>query len=59
LARCGIVSSTSEASRKVKEGAVSVEGVKVKGTGTLVSVPTANPFVVKLGRNQVRVKLNL
>ena len=53
LVKIGFAASTSEADRKIKEGAVSVDGVKM--TAPIVRASTNSTFVVRLGRKIKKV----
>jgi tyrosyl-tRNA synthetase len=52
--QAGLASSNSEANRKIKEGAVSVDGEKVADVNRSISVTA--PLVVRLGRKFARLK---
>jgi tyrosyl-tRNA synthetase len=54
LVQAGLASSNSEANRKIKEGAVSVDGEKVADVNRSISVTA--PLVVRLGRKFARLK---
>ena len=54
LARAGLAPSVSEAVRKIKAGAVEVDGARVTG---LVQLAIPGDYVVRLGRNWRRVIL--
>jgi tyrosyl-tRNA synthetase len=53
LVQAGLASSNSEANRKIREGAVSVDGVKVTDQKEFT---VGSPVVVRLGRKFARVK---
>jgi tyrosyl-tRNA synthetase len=53
LVRAGLASSNSEAIRKMKEGAVQIDGAKV--TDFLRELTLDKPLVLKLGRKFARV----
>jgi tyrosyl-tRNA synthetase len=53
LVRAGLAASNSEAARKIREGAVHVEGVRVTDVGHVVTI--TRPTVVKLGRRYARL----
>ncbi len=55
LVKIGFASSTSEADRKIKEGAVSVDGVKT--TSPIVKAHAGATLVVRLGRKIKKVVL--
>lgn len=52
LARVGLAASVAEAGRKLKEGAVEVDGTRVTG---LIELQTPGEYVIRLGRNWKRV----
>ncbi len=52
LARAGLAASVTEASRKIKAGAVEVDGAKVT---TLISLESPGEYVVRLGRHWKRI----
>ena len=53
LVQAGLASSNSEANRKIKEGAVSVDGKKVADVQGVVELN--NPVVLRLGRKFARI----
>jgi tyrosyl-tRNA synthetase len=53
LVKAGLAPSNSEANRKVKEGAVTVDGAKVAEPGATYTVD--KPLVLKLGRKYARI----
>ena len=53
LVQAGLASSNSEANRKIKEGAVSVDGNKIADVQAVVDL--TQPVVVRLGRKFARV----
>jgi len=53
LVKAGLAASNSEATRKIREGAVAVNGEKVTDVQQVVTV--AGPTVLKLGRKYARV----
>jgi tyrosyl-tRNA synthetase len=55
LKEAGLVSSRTEAERKIKEAAVSVDGETV--TAPVVSVSAKNGFLVRVGKRVKRVRL--
>ena len=55
LVRIGFAASTSEADRKIKEGAVSVDGVKT--TAPVVKARSGTELTVRLGRKIKKVSL--
>ena len=55
LVRIGFAVSTSEADRKIKEGAVSIDAVKT--TAPIVKAPAGSTLTVRLGRKIKRVVL--
>jgi tyrosyl-tRNA synthetase len=55
LVKIGFAASTSEADRKIKEGAVSVDGVKV--IAPIVKAPAGASLTVRLGRKIKNVRL--
>jgi tyrosyl-tRNA synthetase len=55
LVKIGFASSTSEADRKIKEGAVSVDGAKV--SSAVVPVRAGATLTVRLGRRVKKVRL--
>jgi len=55
LVKVGFASSTSEADRKIKEGAVSVDGVKV--SSPVVPARAGSTLTLRLGRKMKRVTL--
>jgi tyrosyl-tRNA synthetase len=55
LVKIGFAASTSEADRKIKEGAVSVDGVKV--IAPIVKAPAGTSLTVRLGRKIKNVRL--
>ena len=54
LAKAGLVASVSEATRKLKEGAVEIDGTKVEG---LIQLASPGDYVVRVGKNWRRVTL--
>jgi tyrosyl-tRNA synthetase len=52
LARVGLAASVAEAGRKLKEGAVEVDGARVTG---LIELRAPGEYVIRLGRNWKRV----
>lgn len=52
LARVGLAASVAEAGRKLKEGAVEVDGTRVTG---LIELKAPGEYVIRLGRNWRRV----
>ncbi|HSB16260.1 MAG TPA: tyrosine--tRNA ligase [Bryobacteraceae bacterium] len=54
LAKAGLVASVSEATRKLKEGAVEIDGTKVEG---LIQLASPGEYVVRVGKNWRRVTL--
>jgi tyrosyl-tRNA synthetase len=52
LARIGLASSVAEATRKLKEGAVEVDGTKVTG---FIQLQSPGEYILRLGRNWKRV----
>jgi tyrosyl-tRNA synthetase len=55
LKEAGLVSSRTEAERKIKEAAVAIEGQTV--TAPVVSVPANGGFLVRVGKRVKRVRL--
>ncbi len=53
LVRAGLAASNSEGARKIREGAVHVDGVRVTDVGHVVTI--TRPTVVKLGRRYARL----
>ena len=53
LVRAGLAASNSEGARKIREGAVHIDGVRVTDVGQAVTID--RPTVVKLGRRYVRL----
>ena len=53
LVRAGLAASNSEGARKIREGAVHVEGIRVTDVGQVVTID--RPTVVRLGRRYVRL----
>jgi tyrosyl-tRNA synthetase len=53
LVRAGLAASNSEGARKIREGAVYVDGARVTDVGQAVTID--RPTVVKLGRRYVRL----
>jgi tyrosyl-tRNA synthetase len=53
LVRAGLAASNSEAARKIREGAVHVDGVRVTDIAQAVTID--RPTVVKLGRRYARI----
>jgi tyrosyl-tRNA synthetase len=58
LQHIGLVSSTGEGTRKISEGAVSINGNKVVSRRE-AAAKLGEEFVVRLGKRQVKVKLDL
>ena len=52
LAKVGLAPSVAEAARKIKAGAVEVDGVKVAG---FTSLESPGEYIIRLGRNWRRV----
>ena len=52
LARAGLANSVAEAGRKVKEGAVEVDGARVTG---LIQLAAPGEYIIRLGRHWRRV----
>jgi len=52
LARAGLAPSVTEAGRKLKEGAVEVDGTRVTG---LIELRTPGEYIIRLGRQWRRV----
>jgi tyrosyl-tRNA synthetase len=55
LVQAGLAASNSEAMRKIAEGAVQIDGVKMADRAAQITV--AGPLVLKLGRKYVRVEV--
>jgi tyrosyl-tRNA synthetase len=53
LVRAGLAASNSEGARKIREGAVHVDGARVTDVGQAVTID--RPTVVKLGRRYARL----
>jgi tyrosyl-tRNA synthetase len=53
LVRAGLAASNSEGTRKIREGAVHVDGVRVSDVAQLVTIE--RPTIVKLGRRYARL----
>jgi tyrosyl-tRNA synthetase len=56
LVQIGLAASNGEAGRKIKEGAVSIDGVKITGADVQKEVTVEQPVVLKLGRKFARLK---
>jgi tyrosyl-tRNA synthetase len=54
LAKAGLAASVSEATRKLKEGAVEIDGTKVEG---LIQLASPGDYIVRVGKNWRRVTL--
>ncbi|MDQ3169147.1 MAG: tyrosine--tRNA ligase [Acidobacteriota bacterium] len=54
MADCGLAASASDASRKIQQGGVRVDGEKVTDARMRVA-PGAEPFVLQVGRRAVRI----
>ncbi len=56
IVQAGLASSNSEAIRKIKEGAVSLDGAKVAASEFQAPLTFSGPVVLKLGRRYARLK---
>lgn len=56
IVKAGLAASNSEAIRKIKEGAVSLDGTKIPATDFAKEVTFAAPTVLRLGRKFARIK---
>src|SRR5262249_21281126 len=55
IVQVGLASSNSEATRKIREGAVSLDGTKVAPDDVHKALTVGSPLVLKLGRKYVRL----
>ena len=54
LAACGLAASASEASRKIQQGGVKIDGQRVSDPRARISADAA-PFLLQAGRRTLRV----